>query len=91
MYAACCLRFLILLFWPLLTIPADFGTDGTEIFDFFLQDNGFGPLIFFRFSFFAGAVDELVFANDSNTDFSYLVGCTFSAPICMKVVVNLYI
>ena len=83
MYAACCLRFLILLFWPLLTIPAAFGAGATEVLDFFLQDSGFGPLIF-RFGFFGAVIDNSAFPRDSNTDFSYLVGCAFSAPIYKK-------
>lgn len=84
MYAACCLRFLILLFWPLLIIPLTFGADVTEILDFFLQDNGFGPLSFLRFGFLDTVIDDLSFPSDSKTDFSYLVGCAFSAPIYNK-------
>jgi len=84
MYAACCLRFLVLLFCPLLVIPVALGAFATKILVFFLQDNGFGSLVFLCFNFFVAGVDDLAFPSDSNADFSCLVGCTFSAPIYMK-------
>lgn len=90
MYAACCLRFLTLLFWPLLTIPGILGAVVVKVLDFFLQDSGFGPLVFLRFGFFTVDVDDSAFPRDSNTDFSYLVGCTFSAPIYINVIVSMY-
>lgn len=81
MCAACCLRFLILLFWPLLIIPVSLEAVATEILDFFLQDSGFGPLTFFLFCFFVAAIDDSAFPSDSDTDFLCLVGCTFFTPI----------
>lgn len=84
MYAACCLRFLILLFCPLLTTPAALEAAANEILDFFLHDSGFGPLTFFCFGFFSATVDVSAFSRDSSTDFSYLFGCVFSTPIFTK-------
>ena len=64
------------------------GTCAIEILDFFLQDSGFAPLIFLRFGFFGVVDDDSAFPRDSNIDFSYLVGCTFSVPIYKNMVVH---
>ena len=72
-----------------MTIPVGLVACAAENLDFFLQDRGFGPLTFLCLCFFGAAVvDDSAFSRDSNTNFSYLVGCTFSAPIYRNVIVH---